>query len=47
MANISNLESFPFVKMCQINDLEGIEFGDDPYVTSGVIAEKREGESKT
>ena len=46
MADVSKLANFPFVRMRQIDGLECIEnFGDDPYVTSGDIVEKREGEN--
>ena len=47
MADVSNVASLPFVKMCPIDCLEGLEnFGDDLYVTSGDIAGKREGGQK-
>ena len=44
MTDVSSLASFPFVRMCQIDGLEGIKkFGDDPYVTLGDIAENERG----
>ena len=44
MSRVSNLASFPFVRMCQIDGSEGIKkFGDDPLVTLGDIVDKREG----
>ena len=48
MADISNLASYPFVKLCQIDRLDSIKkIGDDPFVTSGDITEKWEGGKNT